>query len=72
MKKRYFIVGRRPVIAEEESGVNTVFSFNWKTGLFEKDSSYHSRVYVGIRMDETEELAKEEFDTYVKQLREEI
>lgn len=71
MKERYFIVGLRPVIAQESKASSIVLSFDWITGTFTNDNSYHPKIYYGPKTDETEEVTKEEFDVYVTKLKKE-
>lgn len=72
MITRYFKIGDRPVYAEEMREGYKVYAFNWRTGTFDEDASYHPRIYYGPRTGETDELTKQEFDLLVNQLKQKI
>lgn len=61
------IFGRRPVkfILTKEGGID-ILAFDWKSGEFERDLSYLSKLFK--YSPEVEELNEEEFNFYVKQL----
>ena len=68
--RKYFKYGLRPIIEEKEDKIRTYYAFQWETGEFKEDMTYFSKINHDLAGDR-EDLTKEEFDTYVKQLREE-
>ena len=70
MKTKYYKSGLRPVFQEIEDEFDTYYAFQWETGEFEENMEYGDKIDFDPDGD-VEELTKEEFDTYVKQLREE-
>ena len=71
MEKIYYKYGLRPIYSEEKTkGVVRFYAFQWETGEFKEDFSYRRKISHDLA-GEKEDLTKEEFDTYVKQLREE-
>lgn len=69
--KKYFKVGLRPVFYKQLNKESFVYVFNWETGDFFDDFRYYKKIFSGLYADETEEISKEEFDSYVKQLKKE-
>jgi len=59
------------VKALRESNEFLVYAYDWDTGKFKLDYEYISKIYFGS-MDDVEELSKEEFETYVAELRGQI
>lgn len=71
MKTLYFKSGLRPIYREIYENYSIFYAFQWETGLFKEDMTYNHQ----IRFDpdgDVEELTKEQFDTYVEELRQEI
>ena len=69
MKTKYFKSGLRPVFQEIEKEYDTYYAFQWDTGEFKEDMEYGDKIDFDPSGD-VEELTKEEFDAYVKKLRE--
>jgi len=70
MEKVYYKYGLRPIYSEENpKNVIRFYAFQWETGEFEEDFSYRRKINHDLAGDR-EDLTKEEFDIYVKQLRE--
>jgi len=71
MKTLYFKSGLRPVYQEIEKDHSIFYAFQWDTGEFKENVRYNRQ----IRLDpdgDVEELTKEQFDAYVKDLRKEL
>ena len=69
--RKYFKYGSRPIYSEEKpKGIVRFYAFQWDTGKFKEDFSYRGKIFHDLAGDR-EDLTKEEFDTYVKQKREE-
>ena len=71
METKYYKSGLRPVRREINPDYEAYFAFQWDTGKFKEDMTYMHQIYFDPSGD-VEELTQEEFDAYVKQLREEI
>lgn len=71
MALQYYKYGLRPVYSEEKpEGVIRFYAFQWDTGAFLEDMSYFLKIYHDVS-NEREDLSKEEFEAYVKKLKEE-
>ncbi len=68
MKKRYYIFGERPIIEEKEEKYSTFYAFQWATGEFKEDMSYMGKLFHD-EYSEGKEITKEEFDSYVKEIK---
>lgn len=68
--KKYFISGELPVYFELDSNDNLVKSFkiDWDNGKFIDDNEYWLKIKFG-RVDEIEEVSKDEFTSTVNKLR---
>lgn len=70
-ERKYFKYGSRPIYSEEKpKGIVRYYAFQWETGQFKEDFSYDRKINFDFSGDR-QDLTKEEFDSYVKQKREE-
>lgn len=71
MNRQYYRYGLRPVYKEEKkAGIPRYYAYEWATGEFKEDMSYLLKISNDLSGD-AEEISKEEFDLYVKKLKEE-
>ena len=70
MKINYYKYGLRPVYEEKEENYSTFYAFQWDTGEFKEDMTYFLKIYHDVS-NEREDLTKQEFEAYVKKLKEE-
>ncbi|MBX7226141.1 MAG: hypothetical protein K1X55_08920 [Chitinophagales bacterium] len=69
MKKKYYVYGERPIFSEEKpKGIVRYYAFQWNTGEFEEDIRYRLKLFHDTS-GEGKEITKEEFDTYVKEIK---
>lgn len=68
MEKKYYTCGLRPIVREIYTDCELYYSYQWETGVFKKDMSYLNKVYNDPDGD-VEEITKEKFDAYVKELK---
>lgn len=66
-KINFYLVGFRPVklVKEFENSPEVVLVFDWMTGQFIEDDSFHKEIYYGS---DTVEISKKEFDENVKSI----
>lgn len=70
MDKKYYIYGERPIYSEENTnGVERFYAFQWDTGKFKEDMTYMWKLFHDLS-GEGKEITKEEFDSYVKVIKE--
>jgi hypothetical protein len=70
MKINYYKYGFRPVYEEKEENYTTFYAFQWDTGEFKEDMTYFLKIYHDVS-NEREDLTKQEFEAYVKKIKEE-
>lgn len=68
-KKKFYIIGVRPVYVEIEESNEEIFSFDWNTGDFKEDFSYYGQIFHGPDTTETVEVTESEFNNQVEKLR---
>ena len=70
MQTNYYIYGERPIIEEVNDNYDVYYAYQWDTGEFKEDMTYGTKVSNDPSGD-LRKMTKEEFDTYVKNLKKE-
>ena len=71
LEQKYCKVGDRPVKGIRNNKGFGIYVFNWESGSFDLNQDYLEKIYFGS-MDDIEELTKQEFESYVEELRAKI